>query len=268
MSQIPDLNTDNVSFLGYYQPQNSEIDGTFKPTELNFSTSTNGRFDTPSSETYDNGYKLTIEDDKINSTITLRAGNDDHKWITAHIKDYSSENYGNFTGEGTDFSTYDYTGSSSDLYGEYDLMPWDDTNNLYEPSENALFNVIRKGLSSTDYWNQTSLTLSNAGIYNYAVPYESQQTSIFCSKNSADNGFSFTDVTTIHRAYIIGKSYSDFFRHNNKLYINDTVAVNIPNRSTKYYALDIKDILKNDKQLSIKHNGTERASYYCIIVWT
>jgi hypothetical protein len=271
MSTIPDLNTDEVSFLGYYQLKDSEIDGDFKPTELNFPTATNGRYDTPSSETYDNGYKLTIKDNKINSTITLRAGNTGHKWITAHIKDYSNENFGSFTGKGTDLSTYDYTRTESDLSGEYDIMPWNDRNNLYEPDENTLFNVIRKGLYSTDYWTQNNLTLSNTGIYNYSVADESQQTSIFCSKENSDNSFSFTDVTTIHRAYIVGKSWGSYRRNDHTLYINDSKGVSLPSNDGRNYsfALNIKEILKNNKQLSVKMSGSNViSSYYCIIVWS
>lgn len=235
---------------------------------MNFGTGTNTRYNTPNSTTYDNGYRLKIEDDLMGSTITLRAGNYDHKWITAHLSDYSSEGGGTFTGEGSDLSTYSYTNTRSSLSGEFDLMPWKDYNTVYEPSENTLFNVIRKGLSSTDFWTQSSLTLSNSGLYNYSVTDQYQQTSIFCSQHNDDNGISFTDVTTIHKAYIVGTAYSNYRKQNNNFYINDDLAVNMPSNDTSYYSLDITDILINNKQLNVIHNSTKRASYYCIIVWS
>lgn len=119
ISQIPDLNTDEVSFLAYYELDDSEIESgkSFEPTQLNFGTGTNTRYNTPNSTTYDNGYRLKIEDDLMGSTITLRAGNYDHKWITAHLSDYSSEGGGTFTGEGSDLSTYSYTNTRSSLSG-------------------------------------------------------------------------------------------------------------------------------------------------------
>lgn len=268
MTQIPDINTDNVSFLAYYNLSNSEIDGNFEPTQLNFGSSNNSTYSTPESTTYDNGYELIVEDHRVNQTITVRAGNKDYKWITAHIQDYTSQNGGEFTGSGTDINSYGYQGNKSGLDGEYDLMPWTDLyNSLYEPTENILFAVIEKCLSSTDYWTQTSLKLENTGLYNYTVADQAQETSIFCGDDSSDRGMSFTDVTTIHKAYLVGATEAQH-KYDNRLYINDTEAHKSNDDADAYFAYDVTDILANEKQLKVGVTRTPNAKYYCIVVWS
>lgn len=279
MAEIQDLNTDNVSFLGYYKVPDSEIKSgeSFKASKLNFGSNMYSRYSTSGGSQYDNGYKFTIEDSYINSKITVRAGNPDHKWITAHIKNYNDINGGKFTGSATDLTQFSAKGDSSFFEGEYDIMPWMDDNNLYDFSENTLFASIRKCLLSTDFWNQNELTSKNAGLYNYSVGDNAQKTSIFGDSKDSESGLSFTNETTIHNAYLVGTTtyYGDSALG---FQINKTEVFNANNGNQKYYAYDITQILKNDEdnEIHIRQNRDNYRStytyttspYYCIIVWS
>lgn len=91
---IPELNTDDTSFLAYYQVTDSEIDGSFNSEQIQFETDSSARLQPQSTDVYDNGIEMVVDDTLVNNTITLRAGNQNHKWVTAHLKDYTSENGG------------------------------------------------------------------------------------------------------------------------------------------------------------------------------
>lgn len=125
---IPDLDTDNTSFLAHYQVKGSEIDGSFNSEQIQFETDSDARLKPQSTDVYDNGIEMKVDDTLTNNTITLRAGNQNHKWVTAHLQDY--DNGGGFTQNGTDitdvseFSYIKYNNKSDlDLEGEYGLVP-------------------------------------------------------------------------------------------------------------------------------------------------
>lgn len=276
MGKIPDLNTDNVSFLAYYEVSDTEVDG-FDSESLNFPSDMDGRYDTGGTVQYENGYKFTIDDSYINSTITLRVGNDDHKWITAHIKNYNDINGGKFTGDSTDIKNF--TGDDESFFkGEYDLMPWMNRDDIYDPTENTLFAAIEKSLSSTDFWNRSNLKLENAGLHNYSVNQsQSHEISIFGDGGDSESGLSFTSETQIHRAYLVGKPYYDGDK-DYILSVNETEILHGFNEFGTTYAFNIKPLLANSSSNEIQIKQVEDNSkqiydsavspYYCIIVWS
>jgi len=267
MATIPDLNSDNISFLGYYEVQDSEIKSgkSFNPIDLNFATDLRDRYDTHSGDTYDNAYKFKLEDEHMNSTITIRAGNHEDKWITAHIKDYSSQNGGEFVGSGTDLSNYDEK-NPDELSGQYDLMPWSVRNDweLFEPIENSLHSAIKRSLNSTDFWTESEdnwrdsrLKTNNTGLYDYSVGGD-HNISIFCSKGrDGTSSIAFTPTTTIHKGYITGVSNGNSNNHINEEYIGDNYS----------YAYDVTDILVNDKEIKFREQKGYPV-FYIIVVWS
>lgn len=268
MTTIPDLNTSSISFLGYYEVQDSEIKSgeSFDPTKLNFGTDVYDRYDTHSAVTYDNAYKFELEDEHMNSTITLRAGNHNHKWITAHIKDYSSQNGGEFTGEGTDLSTYSEKNPDNLAGGQYDLMPWNIRGNweLFEPIENSLHSAIKRSLNSTSFWSRSkdnwrdsTLNTDNTGLYDYSVG-GNHNISIFGSKGSDETcSIAFTPSTTIHKGYVAGVSNGNSNNWINEEYIGDLYS----------YTFDVTDILVNDKEIKLRDQETHPV-FYVIVVWS
>ena len=262
---VPDIKSSNTSFLAYYNLQDSELDGEFKPTELNFGTDMYSRFSTGEGTVYDNGYEFTFEDSLINSTITIRAGNDNHRWITAYIKNYN--NGGDFTGEGSDLSTYSYSNDTTG--GEYDIMPWRNSN-AYKPTENSLFTAIEKCLINTEYWTRSEINIDNAGLYDYSIDNVAQQISIF-SHGQGTAGVSFTDKTTIYKAYIAGFGDTDYQNWNYLDFsINETKCFGIGSSSSMRFALNVTDIVKQDNKLktSLSGDGNTSSSYTCIVVWS
>lgn len=259
MAKVSDIDPSKTSFLAYYNLQDSELNGNFIPSELNFGSEMFSRFSTGAGTVRDNGYEFTIDDDQMNSTINIRAGNDSHKWITAHIKNY--QNGGDFTGSGADVSSYS---RGSTTGGEYDLMPWRG-GTLYEPTENSLFTAIKKCLSNTDYWTATELNLDNAGLYNYSVSDESQQISIFGATPGSTKGVSFTDTTTIYKAYIAGNV--DTERSGSSFYINGTRGFGVGDYSGMRFALDVTDIVSGGNEINVLASGGSY-SYYLIVVWS
>lgn len=281
---IPDLETDSISFLGHYKVSDSEISGSFDPTEMQFETDTNARLQPQRTDVYDNGIEMKFDDTLVNNTITLRAGNQNHKWVTAHIKDYTSDGGGEFTQDGTDItdvSKFSYQrNSKSNLEGEYDLMPWTDYRNGYDSSQNSLFSVIKEGLLSSNFWDRSNLKLENSGIYNYSVSNNNQKTSIFGSHRGSNRrgktyGFSYTDNTTIHRAYLVGSArnyeYDDL-----RLYMNGEQAYNFyhtNNNTTSYFTNDITKIVQTNKQFELDIRISDAfdmtgISIYFIVLWS
>lgn len=280
---IPDLNTDNTSFLAHYQV--TDKDGTFEPEQIQFETESSARFQPQSTDVYDNGIEMKVDDTFTNNTITLRGGNENHNWVTAHLKDYTSENGGAFTQDGTDItdvSNFSYTGNKSNLEGEYGLMPWGHYKKGYDSSQNSLFDVIQKSLSNAGFWNRSSLKLENSGIYNYSVSkenpsIENQKTSIFGSnrdrgENGKTYGFSYTDSTTIHRAYLAG-SFETITDYNLDLKINGRKVYQVEDGKKYYFAHNITNIVDNQKQFEVSYilnreQNYEGISLYCIVVWS
>lgn len=266
MAKVPDIDPSKTSFLAYYNLQDSELSGNFIPSELNFGSEMFTRFSTGAGTVRDNGYEFTIDDDLMNSTINIRAGNDNHKWITAHIKDY--QNGGDFTGAGDDPSSYSKSNDTNG--GEYDIMPWKNSS-VYKPTENSLFAAIKKSLSNTDYWTRSELNISNTGLYDYSTPDESQQISIFSANIGRTTGLSFTDTTTIHKAYISGYSETDDNSDRSRFLINETECFRVVDGRSMKFALNVTSLLsKVDKlDLYLTRDGNESiGSYYCIVVWS
>lgn len=281
---IPNLNTDNVSFLAHYQVSDDEIKTgeSFNPEDLQFETDPDARLQPQSTDVYDNGIEMKVDDKFINDTITLRAGNKNHKWVTAHLKDYTNDNGGLFTSNGTDItdvSEFSYTSNKSDIVGEFGLMPWADYGNLYDSSQNSIFNLIKKGLSSSSFWNQSNLTLENSGIYNYTVSNNNQKTSIFGGHfdkyNSGESyGFSYTDSTTIHKAYLVGSCRITGDYVNVDVDMNGKRAYTMSNNGSRlYFSNNVTKIVDDKKQFEIdyyvNYDSDHRGlSAYFVIVWS
>jgi hypothetical protein len=276
-SPIPDLDTDNTSFLAYYQV--TDKNGKFNSEQLQFETDMNARFQPEPADVYDNGIEMKVNDTYTNNKITLRAGNENHNWVTAHLKDYTSDNGGTFTQDGTDItdvSKFTYTTNKSDLEGEYGLMLWSDYNTGYDSSQNSLFNLIEKALTNASFWNRSNLKLENSGIYNYSVSDPNQKTSIFGShRNQNYNGsretygFSYTDNTNIHRAYFVGSCNNKYRGFD--INMNGNNAYKIPEDYTVYFANNITEIVKSDKDFKFEFHNKDihkGVSFYCIIVWS
>lgn len=276
---IPDLDKDNASFLAYYQV--TDKSGTFNPEQVQFETNSDARFQPQSTNVYDNGIEMKVDDTSTNNTITLRAGNENHNWVTAHLQDYTSDNNngGEFTQNGTnitDVSEFTYTQNRSDLEGEYGLMPWFDYDTGYDSSQNCLFDIIEKVLSSTSFWTQSNLKLENSGIYNYSVSNDNQKTSIFGSHRGTETGssrktygFSYTDNTNIHRAYLVGSCDNDHMEID--IYMNGNKAYRIHHEDTAYFANNITEKVKRDKHFEFEfHNKSYHygVSFYVIVVWS
>lgn len=264
MTKVPNIKPSDTSFLAYYNLQDTELNGEFNPTELNFGTDMYTRFSTGEGTVYDNGYKFTLEDTLMNSTITIRAGNDGHRWVTAHIKNYN--NGGDFTGKGADLSTYSYSNDTNG--GEYDIMPWKNST-VYEPTENSLFTAIKKSLINTDYWTRSELNMDNAGMYDYSVDDLSQQISIF-SSDLGTSGLAFTDNTTIYKVYIVGYVKAGDNNDGSDLAINGTKCFGIYNKARMRFALDVTEIVEEDNELNLLVSKIDEAigSYNCIVVWS
>lgn len=265
MANVPDIDPSKTSFLAYYNLQDSELSGNFIPSELNFGTDMFTRFSTGPGTVYDNGYEFTIDDNLMNSTINIRAGNDSHKWITAHIKNY--QNGGDFTGAGDDVSSYS---RGSTTGGEYDIMPWKNAT-VYKPTENSLFAAIKKSLSNTDYWTRSELNISNAGLYDYSTPDESQQISIFSGGIARTTGLAFTDTTTIHKAYISGFANVTGTTDRSKFLINETECFRVDGGGSMRFALNVTSLLSKVDELDLsltRYNFDESGSYFLIVVWS
>lgn len=284
MPNVPSLNTDNISFVSYYNLSSSDdikSNENFNAEELYFGPERYDRYRTITTKPasiYDNGIQFKVEDTLINKEITIRAGND--KWITAHMSDYSDKNGGEFTHNGTnitDVSNFNYQiDNKSNLNGEYDIMPWTDKDKAYDFSKNTLFSAIEKSLLTTSFWKRSSLKYDKAGIYNYTVP-NNQEISVFSSHEYEPYevktyGLSFTDNTVIHKAYLVGTIQT--YYQPTRLDINGSQAMDMPDRdgyTNYYFTLNIKELLKNNKQLSVSvyHDlNPFYSSIYCIIIWS
>lgn len=270
---IQDLNTNNVSFLAYYPVDEIKTGMSFNPEDLQFGDS-DGRLQPQKTYLYDNAIKIEINDTYADNTITLRAGNDDHKWVTAHLDSYSSDNGGEFTHDSTgitDPTNFQYYGDPSSLKGAYDLMPWTIADSGYDSSQNTLFNVINETLSRSDFWDRSSLDTSKSGIYNYDA--ESDNISIFGAHGGRGDGkgtygFSYTDSTRIHSAYFVG-SIQELEVDELTIYVDGTRIYN--SVTDGYFANNITKIVDNQKQFTFKATDTQNRtalSSYCIVSWS
>lgn len=270
--KIPELNTSNVSLLGYYNLTNSELDQTYQPHDLNFTTENNSRYESVSSDTYDNAFVHKVKDTSVNREFILRAGSHDHKWITSHM---ITDNYNSNNGTFSDFTLgnaenlHQNNKDRKDYIGDYDLMNWTDRYNSYDISENTLFNLIEKSLNETGYWNRSSLIINNSGLYDYSIPND-HNISTFSEQSSKNTvGFAFTDDTKIHKSLV---TFSTEF---NYLYINDEVVAKtgLDNSKGQFVAYDTTDIVDSDKEIkySITQWGSgvsHNVSINCVVVWS
>jgi len=193
MSDLPDLDTNNVSFVAYWNAIDDGGVGQIDPEETLTSSYVN------SYDIYDNGVVIDYESligrdygrNKLYSDgkpITVRVKTDG--WFVAYLD------------SGSDFATQ----SASRISGMYDVAAsWENPESVAEYSQNTLERAINDLQSELDNSGNISYNTSDVGLYNYQNESASNinGTSLF-GGSSGTGGFSYTPNTTLYEAIAAG----------------------------------------------------------------
>lgn len=282
MSSLPNLNPtqNNISWFAYYDVSDQVDSQVYDETELNNAANAGGFTDsvTETGGTYDNGVIFSYRNDYVNRDITIRAGS--NQKISAHIKykgyddaydsPYSTEYLGdNTTQDGTKISDLNFQSNDNGLNGDYDLLEWTRHNQAPSITDNILFKAINDCIDSTNWSSEINVDRNNMNLNNYRFS-EYTNVSIFSSRDSGGS-FSYKDGTTIKKVYLTYFGYGNNWccgSHENSLGIEGDRL--LYTTGTRYGAMDITDIVRNNQETGIQSDthGRDSGTKVCsIVIW-
>ena len=268
MSNIPELNEDEVSWIAYYDvTEHTDL------TEINTEELNEDVEEVKKVTSYDNGVELEYE--TVNRIAFIRATDDG--WITAHLD--RTENYIEYD-ENNEQNMYE--NSFENIEGTHDIIDWTQENQLSDITDNELEKAINTCLESLDSWSseiEENYNSEDVGIYNYQ--HNSENVSVFAEKLDSgdssntnavfDYNIVYTDTTNIKQIILCGASRSSNFNsRNTNLKFND-VHIYRTNDERGYSAIDITDKVSAGEEIKIGigpgRTSTGQIAVHVIVIW-
>lgn len=253
MSNLPTLDTNNISWIAFY-----DVTEHTNLTQIKTEDLTTDINEIKQVTAYDNG--VVLEYQTANRIAYIRAS-DDGK-LSAYFD--TTENYIQYNTDGAK-----YKDNTDKLKGIHDIVDWG-SGTEQNLTENELEKAIRNCLESLSSWSsdiQSNYNSEDVELYNYQ--YESSNASIFSVNTGSDNDYylQYTDETIIKK--IVFTVRSKITNDKNNYVTFKDMDIGYPSNSNTYSSVDITNQVKSNEEIKISLNTQyyTKITLHVIVIW-